>query len=101
VTGPKRLGLTPDIPTAVEAGIPDFVMTGWYYMFAPGATPRDILVKLNGEVVKAVHSSAVKERFATLGTEPVGSSLEECSAFMRAEIQKWEKVVRASGARAD
>ena len=101
VTGPKRLALTPDIPTAVEAGMPGFVVTGWYYMFAPGGTPREILSRLNAEVVRAVHSPAVRERFAALGTEPVGSSLEECAAFMRAEIQKWEKVVRASGARAD
>lgn len=101
VTGPKRLPLTPDIPTAVEAGVPGFVVTGWYLMMAPGGTPREILAKLNAEVVKAVHSPAVRDRFSTLGTEPVGSSLEDCAAFVRSEIQKWEKVVKASGAKAD
>jgi tripartite-type tricarboxylate transporter receptor subunit TctC len=101
VTGPKRLALTPNIPTVVEAGVPGFVVTGWYLMMAPGGTPRDILARLNAEVVKAVHSPVVKERFATLGTEPVGSTLEECASFVRSEIQKWEKVVRASGAKAD
>jgi tripartite-type tricarboxylate transporter receptor subunit TctC len=68
---------------------------------APGATPREIVTRLNAETVKAVHSPAVRERFAALGTEPVGNSSEECAAFVRSEIQKWEKVVKASGAKAD
>ncbi|HKU69749.1 MAG TPA: tripartite tricarboxylate transporter substrate binding protein [Burkholderiales bacterium] len=101
VTGPKRLALTPEIPTAEEAGVRGFVVTGWYLLMAPAATPRDIVAKLNAETSRAVHSPAVKERFATLGTEPVGSSLEECAGFVRSEIQKWEKVVKASGAKAD
>jgi tripartite-type tricarboxylate transporter receptor subunit TctC len=101
VTGPKRLSLTPEIPTVAEAGVPQFIVTGWYLMMAPGGTPRDIVTKLNAEIVKAVHSSAVKERFATLGTEPIGSTPEDCAAFVRSEIQKWEKVVKASGAKAD
>jgi tripartite-type tricarboxylate transporter receptor subunit TctC len=101
VTGPKRLALTPEIPTAEEAGVRGFVVTGWYLLMAPGATPRDIVTRLNAETVKAVHSPAVRERFAALGTEPVGNSPEECAAFVRSEIQKWEKVVKASGAKAD
>jgi tripartite-type tricarboxylate transporter receptor subunit TctC len=101
VTGPKRLSLTPDVPTVSESGVPGFVVTGWYLMMAPGGTPRDIVAKLNAEVAKAVHSAAVKDRFSTLGTEPVGGTPEECAAFVRSEIQKWEKVVRASGAKAD
>jgi len=101
VTGPKRLSLTPDVPTVSESGVPGFVVTGWYLMMAPGGTPRDIIAKLNAEVTRAVHSAAVKDRFSTLGTEPVGSTPEECAAFVRSEIQKWEKVVRASGAKAD
>ena len=101
VTGPKRLSLTPDVPTVSESGVSGFVVTGWYLMMAPGGTSRDIVTKLNGEIIKAVHSTAVKERFATLGTEPVGSTPEDCAAFVRSEIQKWEKVVKASGAKAD
>ena len=101
VTGPKRLALMPEIPTVVESGVPGFEVTGWYMMLAPAAVPRDIVVKLNSEIVKAVHSASVKERFAALGTEPVGSSPEACAEFLRNEIAKWTKVVRAAGARTD
>ena len=69
-------------------------------MMAPGGT-RATRDDSERGIVKAVHSSAVKERFATLGTEPVGSTPEDCAAFVRSEIQKWEKVVKASGAKAD
>ena len=101
VTCPQRLSLTPDIPTVSESGVPGFIVTGWYLMMAPGGTPPDVVAKLNAEVVKAVHGAAVKDRFAALGTEPVGGAPEECAASVRSEIQKWEKVVRASGAKAD
>ena len=101
VTGAKRLSLTPDIPTVSESGVPGFEVTGWYMMLAPAGVPRDIITKLNSEVVKAVRSTAVKERFAALGTEPVGNSPEACGEFLRAEIAKWTKAVRAAGARAD
>jgi tripartite-type tricarboxylate transporter receptor subunit TctC len=101
VTGPKRLALTPDIPTVSESGVPGFAVTGWYMFLAPAGVPREIITRLNAEVMKAVHSPAVKERFATLGTEPVGNSPEECAEFLRAEIAKWAKVVKASGAKAD
>jgi tripartite-type tricarboxylate transporter receptor subunit TctC len=101
VTGPKRLSLTPEIPTVSESGIPGYEVTGWYMMLAPAGVPRDIVSKLNGEIIKAVHSASVKERFAALGTEPVGNSPEACGEFLRAEIAKWTKVVRAAGAKAD
>ncbi len=101
VTGPKRLALTPEIPTVAESGVPGYEVTGWYMMLAPAGVPRDILVKLNSEIVKAVHAVSVKERFAALGTESVGNSAEACGEFLRAEIAKWSKVVRAAGAKAD
>jgi len=101
VTGPKRLSLTPEIPTVSESGVPGFEVTGWYMMLAPSGVPRDIIARLNSEIVKAVHSPSVKDRFAALGTEPVGNSADTCQEFLRAEIAKWTKVVRAAGARAD
>ncbi len=101
VTGLKRLSQTPEIPTAAESGVPGYEVTGWYMMLAPAGVPREIIARLNSEIVKAVHSPAVKERFAALGTEPVGNSPEACGEFLRAEIAKWTKVVRAAGAKAD
>jgi tripartite-type tricarboxylate transporter receptor subunit TctC len=101
VTGPKRLSLTPEIPTVSESGVPGYEVTGWYMMLAPAGVPRDIVAKLNSEIIKAVHSASVKDRFAALGTEPVGNSPEACGEFLRAEIAKWTKVVKVAGAKAD
>jgi tripartite-type tricarboxylate transporter receptor subunit TctC len=101
VTGPRRLPLTPEIPTISESGVPGYEVTGWYMMLAPAGVPRDIITRLNSEIIKAVHSAAVKDRFTALGTEPVGNSPEACGEFLRAEIAKWTKVVRAAGAKAD
>ena len=101
VTGPQRFSEMPDIPTVSEAGVPGFVITGWFGVLAPAGTPREIINKLGAEIVKVVQHPAVRERFASLGTVPVGSSPEEFAAFLRAEIEKWSRVVKASGARPD
>ncbi len=101
VTGPKRLAQAPEIPTVSESGVPGFEVTGWYMVVAPAGVPREIIMRLNGEIARAVQSPAVKERFAALGSEPVGNSAEACGEFLRAETAKWTKVVRAAGAKAD
>jgi len=101
VTGPQRFSEMPGIPTVSEAGVPGFVVTGWFGVVAPAGTPREIINKLGAEIVKVVQNPAVRERFASLGTVPVGSSPEEFAAFLRAEIEKWSRVVKASGARPD
>ena len=89
----------PGIPTVSEAGVPGFVITGWFGVLAPAGTPREIINMLSTEIVKVVRLPAVQERFASLGTIPVGSTPEEFAAFLRAEIEKWSRVVKASGAR--
>jgi tripartite-type tricarboxylate transporter receptor subunit TctC len=101
VTGLRRLALTPEVPTIGESGVPGYEVTGWNALVAPAQVPREVVSLLSAETAKAVQHPAVRERFAALGTDPVGSSPDASWEFLRAEIAKWTKVVRAAGARAD
>jgi tripartite-type tricarboxylate transporter receptor subunit TctC len=100
-TGSARSPTAPEVPTLNESGIPGFVVTGFYMMLAPAGVPAEILAKLNAEAAKAVGSATMKERLATMGLEPVGSSSADCGKFIQAEISKWAPIVKASGAKAD
>ena len=100
-TGEKRSGVTPDVPTIAESAVPGFVVTGFFLMMAPAGTPRDIITKLNGEAVKALRSTAFKERLAALGLDAVGSPPEAATQFTQAEITKWAPVVKAAGMKTD
>lgn len=100
-TGEKRSGVTPDVPTIAESAVPGFVVTGFFLMMAPAGTPRDIITKLNGEAVKALQSTAFKERLAALGLDAVGSPPEAATQFIQAEIAKWAPVVKAAGMKTD
>jgi tripartite-type tricarboxylate transporter receptor subunit TctC len=100
-TGSARSPVAPEVPTLNESGIPGFVVTGFYMVLAPAGVPAEILAKLNSETVKAVRSAGMKERLATMGLEPVGSSSADCGKFIQAEISKWTPIVKASGAKPD
>ena len=97
----KRLAVLPDVPTINEAGVPGYEATQWYGILAPAATPRDIVLKLNAETVKALRQPDVRERLAADGTVPVGNTPEEFGAHIKTEIARWAPVVKASGARPD
>ena len=100
ITGSKRSPLMPDLPTIGET-LPGYSASGWYGLVAPAATPRDALAKLNAAAVKALRAPDVAERLSSQGAEPVGSSAEEWGAFIRSEIGKWGKVVKAAGMKPD
>lgn len=100
-TGEKRSSVAPDVPTISESAVPGFVVTGFFIMLAPAGTPSGIIAKLNAEAVKALKSPTFKERLASLGLEPVGSSPEAAKAFVQAEIAKWGPVIKAAGAKTD
>jgi tripartite-type tricarboxylate transporter receptor subunit TctC len=98
---PQRSPYLPDVPTIAEQGYPGFESVGWIGLAAPAKTPPEILSKLNAELQKMLADPAVKARMDQLAFTPVGGTREEFAAFIRAEIAKWSKVAKASGAKAD
>jgi tripartite-type tricarboxylate transporter receptor subunit TctC len=100
ITGAKRSPLLPGLPTIGET-LPGYSASGWYGLVAPAATPREALARLNSAAVKALRAPDVGERLSSQGAEPVGNSPEEWAAFIRSEIDKWSKVVKAAGMKPD
>ena len=100
VTTPKRLPSNPEIPAMAEA-IPGFEVVGWYGVIGPANMPQPLVQKLHGELVKVLNTPEVKSRIEGDGSEPVGSSPEEFRRFMHADLEKWAKVVKESGAKLD
>jgi tripartite-type tricarboxylate transporter receptor subunit TctC len=101
VTGPKRFGELPQVPTIAESGVPGYNVTGWYGFYAPAGTSAEIVRRLYAEAGRALNSPEVKDKLIKTGNEPIVSSPEEFSAFMRTEIAKWAKVAKDSGLRID
>jgi tripartite-type tricarboxylate transporter receptor subunit TctC len=97
VTGAQRSPAVPDVPTIAESGFPRFEATAWYGVLAPAGTPKPIIARLHGEIIKALAMPDVKERLGNVGFEIVGSTPEAFGAYIKTEIAKWAKVVRASG----
>ena len=100
VTGAKRSPLLPQLP-AIGETLPGYSASGWYGLVAPAATPKDALAKLNAAAIKALRAPDVAERLASQGAEAVGNSAEEWGAFIRSEIDKWARVVKAANMKAD
>jgi len=101
VTSAQRFSGAPDIPTIAEAALPGFDTLQWWGLVAPRGTPVDIVNKIASDASRLVGTPEMRERMLALGAEPVVSSPERFAAFIREEIDKWGKLVRASGARAD
>ena len=100
VTGPARSPAAPEFPTVQESGVPGYVVTTWYGLSAPARTPRPVIDRLNSAVVKAVNAPEVRERLTGLGASGVGNTPEQYAAFIHAEIDKWAKVIKAAGIKA-
>jgi tripartite-type tricarboxylate transporter receptor subunit TctC len=101
VTSQKRSAAAPDLPTIAESGYAGFYADAWSGLFAPKGTPKPVVDKLAGEVRRILALPDVRERFAGLGAEPVGSTPAEFAQHVQREIDKWAKVVKQSGAKAD
>lgn len=101
VSGSTRWPATPDVPTVAEAGIPGFEAVTWQGMLAPARTPKQVIDTLYTVIKKSLQLPDVREYYARVGFAPVGSSPEEFAAYIKADVEKWAKVIRESGATAD
>jgi tripartite-type tricarboxylate transporter receptor subunit TctC len=100
VTTPTRLAAMPELPAVAEA-VPGFEVVGWYGVLAPAGLPKPILARLNDALVKILKRPDIQERILADGAEPVGSSPEVFLRFMQADLAKWAKLVKESGAKLD
>jgi tripartite-type tricarboxylate transporter receptor subunit TctC len=101
VTTLKRSPTMPDLPTIDEAGVKGFEASSWFGLLGPAGLPKDIVAKVHADVVKAMKTTDLTEKMSASGAVAVGNTPDEFSAYIKAELAKWEKVVKASGARAD
>src|SRR5688572_5729823 len=101
VTGAQRSPALADVPTIAEQGFPGVEATAWYGVLAPAGTPKPVITRLHGDLVKILKQPDVVQRLDGLGFEIVASTPDQFGAYIRSEIKKWEKVVKASGAKPD
>lgn len=101
VTGPARSPVLPELPTLSEAGLSGYNITTWHGLYAPSGTSPEIIERVNQEANKALATEQIRRRLTDQGIEPAGGTPGEFAAFVRAELVKWGKIVRESGARVD
>jgi tripartite-type tricarboxylate transporter receptor subunit TctC len=99
-TGPKRDPFMPDVPTVAESGYPGYEATNWYAYMAPAKTPKDVIARLNREIVKALGAPEVRELLHKQGLEPRPSNPEELAAHMKREYETWGRVVKEANIQA-
>ena len=98
---PKRTLQLPEVPTISESGVPGFVATNWYGLFAPAATPRDVIAKINADTNRAISAPDIREKIINTGGEPTGGGSDEFGAFVRTEIARATKTIKDAGIKFD
>ncbi len=101
VSSAKRSVAIPQVPTIAESGLPGFEVVGWYGVLAPARTPHPIVVRLHNELVKILQTQDIRDRLLSEGAEPVGNTPAEFTAFIKTDIGRWAKVIKAAGAKLD
>ena len=101
VSSAKRLASIPEVPTVAEGGLKDFETGSWQGVLAAGNTPRDVLARLNSEIVKVLNTPEIAQQLAKIGIDPVGGTPEQYADTIRADMQKFGKLVKDIGARVD
>jgi len=95
--GAKRAAMTPELPTIAEAGVPGFEVMSWCGLFVPAKTPPEIVKKMNTDAVAALADPSVSGRLDQLGYTVASSTPEELAAFLRADVDRWGRVIKDSG----
>ena len=101
VTTARRSSALPEVPTVAESGYPGFGISTWYGVWAPAGTPAAVVQRLSSEIAAIVRLPEVRQQFAGMGAEPVGNTPEEFAVFAKAELSKWARIVKQSGAKVD
>jgi tripartite-type tricarboxylate transporter receptor subunit TctC len=101
VTTDKRSHTLPQLPTIAEAGVKGYEASTWYGLLAPAGTPQAVITRLHDEVVRALKTPDMREKFASQGFEPAGTTPAEFAAYIKSEIAKWGKVIHDAGIKAD
>jgi len=97
ISSADRSPVAPDLPTIAESGFPGFEVIGWFGWLAPAATPKEVVARLNRDIVSVLKQPEVRERLAGMSTVPVGNTSAQFGDFIRAERDKWGKVIRQAG----
>ncbi len=101
VTTAKRSRTLPDLPTIAEAGLPGYDLSPWFATFVPAKTPRPVVERLNAEMLRALKLPETLQRFDAIGAEPVGGTPEDLAAHLKRETERWSRIIRERGIRAD
>ena len=101
VSTAQRSALAPELPTMAESGLAGFDLATWFAFFAPAATPRELVERISADMRRALAQPDTKERLTGIGVDIVGSTPDELARFHRAELAKWAKIVKDSGAKLD
>ncbi|MGH8429016.1 MAG: tripartite tricarboxylate transporter substrate-binding protein, partial [Solimonas sp.] len=96
VTGATRSPALPDVPTMMEAGVPNYVAITWNGLLAPAGTPRPIIDRINEAIVRALQDPSVLENYARIGQDPASGTPEQFADLMRTETAKWSRVIKAA-----
>ena len=99
-TGAKRSASFPNVPTIAESGFPGYEATNWYAFVAPAKTPKDIISRLNREIVRTLNTPETRDQFAASGEEPTPSTPEELAKIIERELATWGRVVKEAGIQA-
>jgi tripartite-type tricarboxylate transporter receptor subunit TctC len=97
VTSARRFAALPDLPTVAEAGVPGYYAIGWFGLFAPAATPRELVARISADANKALADPDVKQKMLAAGAEPTGLTPEEFAKFVRSEMDKWTQLMKERG----